>query len=179
MTRMSILDTADDLDPDLGYQTMLQGVALLRSLTTDDGVYDDRRPEFRMWEYHELALSAYLVALEASLATRGVFSFQHHRVHNDIDKFIKVNPELQFEPPAWFADTDVLRSHRSNLARRWPKTYGKRWKGTPTNMPYLWPFIDREHPSRYKLFVSKHDKALVASGERTLPKAIRERVENL
>jgi len=179
MTRMSILDTADDLEPDLAFQTMSQGIKLLRSLTTEDGVYGNTRPEFRMWEYHETALAAYLVALEASLSTRGVFSFHHHRVRSTLFDFQRVNPEVQFESPSWWEDVDVLRSHRSNLIRRWPDQYGETWRRTPKNMPYLWPFIDREQPSKYRLFVSAHDKSLLQTGERKLDSSLRERVANL
>lgn len=179
MTRMSLLDTADDLESSLSFQTITQGLSLLRSMVHDDGVYEDSRPEFRMWEFYESALAAYLVALEASMSQRGVFPFQHFRVVQTLKDLHKVDSEAQFELPPWISDTDVLRSHRSNLVRRWPKEYGSLWRGTPKSMPYIWPFIDRSQPTQYNLFVSSHDKKLLQSGERTLPKDIRERISNL
>lgn len=179
MTRMSLLDTADDLDADLSFQTINQGIVLLRSLVYDDEVYPANRPEFRMWEFYETGLAAYLVALEASLATRGVFPHQHFRVKTTIDAMHRVNPETQFELPPWIQDSDVLRSHRSNLVRRWPDKYGSSWRGVPKNMPYIFPFIDPASPTEYNLFVSSHDKGLLNAGERTLPKDIRKRVKNL
>jgi hypothetical protein len=67
-----------------------------------------------------------------------------------------------------------MRSHRSNLVREDPKKYGKVFKGTPKNMPYLWPVCYDD--GTYDLIVSKADEKLLRAGKRVLPPGIKKRL---
>lgn len=178
MTRMSFLETAADLDTDLLVQVVSEGTELFQSMVF--GIYenlDPNDPVQKGWYGYEIALAAYVVAAEAELISRGVSSHAHLEIAQTIREIKQGGDDAVFDKPAWVEDPDVLRSHRSNLARRWPKSYGDSWKGTPANMPYIWPFVDEQ--GGYRLMLSKADKALLASGERSLPTTIKKRIENL
>lgn len=173
MTRASFLDSAADLEDSLLIQTLREGCDMLGGLVY--GMYEDQdpsQPAARGWYGYEPALCAYLAALNVELTTRGISEHSHLGL---ADTVRDMGAEGAFEKPAWIEDIDVLRSHRSNLMRRWPSTYD--WKRTPPMMPYVWPIADDS--GGYSLVLSKRDKALLASGERKLPSDIKNRIDNL
>lgn len=174
ITRISHLEGADDLDIELASSTLVRSARLWNTVVFE-GV-EAANPWHRMWDGYEAALAGYVAALGISLVQRGVSTFRvvDSVVHTLVD-LRKEGYEYEYSAPPWSQDADVIRSHRSNLIRR----YGSRvsFKGTPLNMPMLWPFVDRE--GGYALMLSKHDKSLIASGERKLPHTIAKRVENL
>jgi hypothetical protein len=175
MTRASFLDSAADMHTDHLAQLLHEGSDLLGGLVY--GVYEEQdpgQPAGKGWYGYEVALAAYLAAANAELSTRGV-SDHHHLAIANIVQDLRRTDTVEFDKPAWIEDTDVLRSHRSNMMRRWPKIYN--WKGTPPNMPYVWPVVD--DGGGYTLVLSRHDKALLASGDRKLPSDIKNRIENL
>jgi hypothetical protein len=177
LTRASFLDTMADLDTDLLGQIVIEGTDLfMGSVYGTTEIVSSTDPAFKMWYGYEPALAAYVVAANAELVTRGVRCHHHLAIAQSIRE-LRQSEVAEFEKPAWCEDTDVLRSHRSNLIRRWPDEYRAKWKGTPPNMPYIWPFVDDN--GGYGLFVSKPDQALLASGKRKLSPDIRKRIENL
>lgn len=177
-TRLSFHDTAADLST----AHLAQGIQETRSIIYATALGWDteippNHPVLQGWIGYEPALAAYNVILSIELARQGVADATHLNVAGLIVNLRNKGEVGDFEKPPWIEDKDVLRSHRSNMVRRWPGTYQGLWKGTPRMMPYLWPFVDGE--GGYRLMVSKHDKGLLASGERFLPDDIRGRVANL
>lgn len=182
LTRMSLLDSVEDLNTPLLAQVATESHELLHQMLTGRALDDeleipDNHPVSRMWLGHEVALAVYCSAASAELNRRAVGNGMHLSVVRLITE-LRRSEDATFEHPSWLFDTDLLRSHRSNLARRWPTEYGQKWSGTPERWPYLWPFPTDEDGS-YGLFLSGHDKKLLASGERVLPKSVQQKVENL
>lgn len=179
LTRQSLLDTARDLETELLCQIEEESAAMVLGMLTTYDEEDFQHPTVKMWVGYEVALAAYSVACSVELSTRGVHTSLHLSVSEIIMKLRRTESDADFEMPPWINDLDVLRSHRSNLLRRAPEHYDTAWRGTPENWPYIWPFIDEDADAGYKLFVSRHDKTLLASGERTLPESVKKRIENL
>jgi len=175
LTRASLLDTASDLETDLLFQTMEESIVLLTDLVYESDTREETlaHPVSKMWMGYEKSLAAYAAAISFELHTRGVAGQQHLTAKSVANAL----GDDEFMLPPWLGDADVLRSHRSNLARRWPEQYSELWAQTPARMPYVWPFVDED--GGYGLFVSKYDRDLLASGERVLPASIKKRIENL
>jgi len=131
-------------------------------------------PLTRMWIGYEAALAAYGAALGASLVRHGIHvGVRHIEMANSLQDLRTHGDPAPLVMPPWLSDLDVLRSHRSNMMRRWPDRYS--WKGTPPLMPYIWPIVDDE--GGYQLKLSKHDRGLIASGDRKLPTSLKELLE--
>lgn len=174
-TRMSFLDTANDMDTNLLAQTVKESHELLAQMLDPEAELVPS-PVAYMWMDYEVALAAYCAAMSLELETRGVMTHKHFEARKLVEQLRRIEP-AEFVRPPWIEDVDFLRSHRSNMTRRWPDVYGEMWKGTPELMPYLWPMIQDD--GSYTLTMSKHDKALLATGERVLPTSIKKRVANL
>lgn len=178
LTRMSFLDTASDLDLRALAQQYKEGQDLFSDMVYDSTtVVDAAHPVRRMWAGYEVALGVYVQCMGVELTKRGIIRGVGLLEGSNPIVELRRDFGAEFEVPPWFEDTDVMRSHRSNLVRRYPKDYAGKWQGTPASMPYLWPVVDDE--GGYKLMVSKFDKALLASGERQLPATIKKKVSNL
>jgi hypothetical protein len=176
LTRMSLLDTMEDLETPLLAQVAKESHDLEHAMLVGKPNVPDTHPLVRMWAGYEVALAAYCSAACVELNRRGVGTGLHLAMSQLIAELRRSEP-APFEQPPWLFDTDVLRSHRSNMVRRWPSDYADKWSGTPERWPLLWPFTDED--GSYALFLSGYEKKLLAAGERTLPKSIREKVENL
>lgn len=190
LTRMSFLDTAADLETELLQRVSHEAISLFYQLVYGYGDEDEEinvsHPLYQMWYGYEPALAAYAASVQLELNTRGVQAGDHLELANTMRELRRDETmgDMSFVQPLWMEDADVLRSHRSNLARRWPTFYGKMWAGTPALLPYIWPFPvasakDSTEIVGYELKISKHDKALVASGKRVIPKTLKDRIVNL
>lgn len=174
---MSLFDSVAALELDQLAVALVESESLFNEL-----VYDEPRQDIGaapvplrlMWLGYEAALAGYVAACSASLVAYGVGSSTLSLGVAQAIVALRRDEETPMVMPPWLTDTDVLRSHRSNLMRRWPDSYS--WKGTPLQMPYLWPVVDDD--GGYKLKLSKYDKGLLASGERVLPKSIAGRIES-
>jgi hypothetical protein len=176
MTRMSFFDTAQDLDVDLLSTGYRDAVQLFNALLFEQDEISENHPVLRMWQGYHVALASYAISLSASLVVHGIsHGTEALRLARTIED-MRREEDHPFVLPPWLEDTDVLRSHRSNIVRRWPE-YADVWPKTPELLPYLYPFVEDE--GGYALMVSKHDKELIAQGERKLPKAIAQKVANL
>jgi hypothetical protein len=180
MTRMSPFDTAEDLATDHLVVTAEMSHRLFRAMVyqeTDLSVDWDRHPVMAGWLGYEVALALYVGATVAEATRRGVGMTRLVLRAADAVRQLRVgDADVVFTPPPWWEDTDVLRSHRSNLMRTRPGDYGDAWKGITPDLPYLWPFVDDD--GGYELKLSKHDKQLIADGERSLPKSMKAKVTN-
>lgn len=181
MTRMSFFDSAEDLQLPQLAQTNRESEALFNELvfgvSGEEGtglpIGPAPAPLRMMWTGYETALAAYNVATSILLVSHEITN--GHRaltVANTIKDLRAGGDPAPFEMPPWLQDIDVLMSHRSNLMRRWPDSYG--FPRNPKDMPYLWPIVDGE--GGYVLKLSKYDRELVAKGERKLPKTVMERI---
>lgn len=178
LTRLSFLDTADDLADQQLIQQHDEARNVFNSMVYDEPLegLPANHPLRKMWEGYEVALAAYTVCMALELTKRGyIAGLATNRVAGPVRE-MRRDYGVEFEVPPWFEDTDVMRSHRSNLIRRYPAAYGAAWKGTPANMPYIWPIVTEDG---YDLLLSKGDKALLASGERELPAPIKRKIKNL
>jgi hypothetical protein len=180
-TRFAFQGTADDLHtPTLGYQ-IHQAHQIFLALTTVEGSQEveTNHPVLRMWVGHEYALAIYGMLLSDNyIRGRRQADNTMFKIYYMLKEFRK-HFEVSYQEPPWMRDADVCRSHRSNLARRQPELYGNKWPNNPENLPYIWPFIDETAPGGYKLMVAKAERDLLAKGERSLPRSIRERISNL
>lgn len=177
ITRISWFDTAADLSDSLLLQQVKESVEFFHGLLEVAEPMSDEfiaHPLTRCWLGYETAAGTYAAIMSVEAVRRGF----HGRSPMDIDVKMAIyrrRMDTSLVLPPWKDDTDVLRSHRSNLMRRFPSQYS--WQKTPERMPYLWPFVDDE--GGYGLFISRHDRELLAAGERQLPNEIKKRIENL
>jgi hypothetical protein len=175
---MSFLDTAEDLDLRALAQQHKEASELLQDMAYDEQEFvAANHPVRRMWTGYEVALGVYVACMGVELTRRGIIrGLDSLQLSKPIEE-LRRDYGQEFDLPPWFSDQDIMRSHRSNLIRRYPADYSKHWKGTPANLPYLWPVVDEE--GGYKIMLSKRDKELIAEGERDLPATIKKKVSNL
>jgi hypothetical protein len=172
MTRMSVTATAADLGTfDLAVQVESANAILRHLLYEEENEQlDPKSPALWMWEGYEIALAAYVAAMATELTRRGISATTYAlRVAETVRELRTLGP-LAYAPPPWWEDTDVLRSHRSNLLRRNKIEYEGVWGNTPDNIPYLWVQFEDDPEGSYILRISKYDKDLISRGLRKLPK---------
>lgn len=181
MTRRGPAQTAQDLETHNLRATIEDALNLLDKMTgVDVEEIPDNHPMIFAWRGYEYSLAIYgmLLCLDWHLK-RGQADQLFYEFHKTARELAESEPgEHFYKVPPWFYDTDVLRSHRSNLVRRHPETYRDTWKDVPVNWPYLWPVIDPEEEDGYKLMLSKGDKKRLREKTRTLPQDVLERVAN-
>lgn len=180
LTRASLFDSAQDLElPELCV-AQEASQSLFNELLFDEpypGHAAAPVPLVRMWQGYEIALAGYSVACLATMVSFGVLGYSRALVMAQAVAQLRRSSE-DGEPmvmPPWLSDADVLRSHRSNLVRRFPERYSGKWPRTLQLMPYVWPTVDDD--GGYVLKLSKYDRGLLATGERALPKGILERIQ--
>jgi hypothetical protein len=178
MTNVSLFDSAEALAlPQLAL-AQVESFALFNELMYSEPSEERGSapaPLKMMWQGYEVALAAYSVATATILVKHGVTAAGSPLALTQSVRDLRQSGELaELVLPPWFEDTDVLRSHRSNLMRRWPEVYS--WNRTKPDMPYLWPVVDDN--GGYELRLSKYDRNLLANGERSLPPTIMERITN-
>lgn len=146
-------------------------------LIEEDSDCDDDDLVLGMWSGFEYALCIYGMFICMEWIRRGIVDEIFWKLGN-------ICHELgdSYQAPPWIKDKDVIRSHRSNLMRYDPDKYGKLFKGTPENMPIIYPVIhygEDGEPEGYNLYVNSEEKKLLVKGKRKLPSRIRERIVNL
>ncbi|MDX1540998.1 MAG: pyrimidine dimer DNA glycosylase/endonuclease V [Geminicoccaceae bacterium] len=87
-----------------------------------------RHPCIRMWRGYEPFLVLYFNAALAEWARRGFAGTLQPR-----------EPAGEPEPPFWWGDERLHRSHRSALLRKDPAHYGRFGWDDPVDLPYFWP----------------------------------------
>ena len=169
MTHKSFADTSEALKDRELLESIVDSANLLERLM-DGG---DRTPFGLVWSNDLSALAVYGATLSVTAARRGIVVGHYLDIGRIASRNELVHQYETMVHPAWTGDTDVLRSHRSNLVRRW-SVYKAVFPGTPGDWPYLWPFSDGH--GGYTLRLSKHDQGLLASGQRSLPASVLERI---
>jgi hypothetical protein len=176
-THMSMFDSAAALELPQLAQSFEHAEAMFNILVFDEApdveAAVNHLPLLRMWIGYETYLAAYAAACAVTLVSHGVTATARAlALAQSVEALRRGGDPAPLAVPPWLSDVDVLRSHRSNLMRRWPESYS--WPKTPSDLPYLWPVVDDE--GGYALKLSKYDRELIAKGERTLPRSIAERI---
>jgi hypothetical protein len=118
----------------LGKQRV-EALMLLRILTgRAAGKGWANHPATKMWRGHEKALADYALAMIDAWTARGYKDTCRPEILA-IRRGLKGPATL----PPWFGKRAFHRAHKSNLLRKDPVLYGKRFKGVPDDLPYLWP----------------------------------------
>jgi hypothetical protein len=185
MTRRFHSATARDLvDKDLAWQAheaeRLWAYLMFGEYGDEDISDLDNTPAIKMWKGYEFALAIYAMELGMVMYNeRGIADRANTRISYLIKEEQKEDPTFVFEAPPWAGNEHVIRSHRSNLIRRQPEDYAAKFKGTPANMPYIWPILTDKDPRGYRLMVTKEERELLANGERTIPAKYKKEIYGL
>ncbi len=114
-----------------------QRVEVLQILNTLTGKSNSwsNHPAVKMWRGYEKALCAYgLAVCEEWRYTRGYKDTCWEKIY-DIERELD---GLPYVFPPWYT-RELIESHRSNLIKKDPKFYSRKWPGTIENLPYVWP----------------------------------------
>lgn len=179
ISEIETLDALDDREFEETGMTMVRTIGILLGEQHPDGfgeivTPDDSSPIVRMWGDH----LPYLGVCQALfMAERAARLAAGTRI-SSLPTTLRLGRKVSANRPAWRDDLDVLRSHRSNLARRFPKSYPKSWrKGDLELWPYLFPFSDED--GSYNIMISKAEREMLKNGERKLPKSVKKKVANI
>lgn len=174
LTQMSFSRTAADLTD----QDLFEQIEEAKTYIANDGFSKNDPSSFAWNGFRDaLIINAMLLCMELCFK-RGLDDKQFWLFSRTADS-LRAAGEFRYEPPPWFRDKDVIRSHRSHLARNNPQAYAEQWPGTPQGMPILWPIVNPDDHALYDLKVARTDLALVASGELNVPDSMKERIVNL
>jgi hypothetical protein len=179
LSEFETFDALDDREFEESGMTMHRTLGILLGEHHHSGIGelvtpDESSPIVRMWQDHE----PYLFACQALFAAERAGRLAAPMRVSTLPMGLRSGEAATALRPSWRDDLDVLRSHRSNLARRYPKSYPKAWsRGDMALWPYLFPFSDED--GTYDLMISKAERDLLKSGDRKLPKSVRKRVYNI
>lgn len=119
---------------------------ILKALYTGEGYI--HHPATKMWQGHELALTAYGLTICNEWMDRG-YKDNQHEIMLDYWPFSKpqeimltaVQLKARKQLPWWFGWSTFHESHRSNLLRKDPHHYEFRFMGpdSTASLPYVWP----------------------------------------
>ena len=100
----------------------------------------DNHPAVKMWRGHEWSLLMYQDAICKEWIHQ--FGFKDTCLDKTILLYFK-NADLEstadHSDPPWLYDKAIHTSHQSNLIRKDPEYYRKKFKGVPDDLPYIWP----------------------------------------
>ncbi|MEU9082744.1 MSMEG_6728 family protein [Streptomyces sp. NPDC048357] len=133
----------------LGKQRV-EAVQVLRGLVVP-GYGWRRHPAVRMWAGYEEALVRYGLEIcgvwiaEGRADTCAVtlvqdFGAWHPGCAPRTQEQLAADGDL----PPWLGAPDFHRSHQSALVRKDPAFYREHFPGVPDDLPYVWPWSDRE-----------------------------------
>lgn len=88
-------------------------------------------PAVKMWRGCEAGLASYVLAVCKQWVDLGY----KDTVADKVRAIITPSGEL----PAWWGDSAVHLSHRSNLIRKLPEFYLPLWPDVRDDLPYVWP----------------------------------------
>lgn len=121
----------------LGKQRV-ENLQIMRSLFIGKGWVN--HPAVKMWRGHEWSLLKYQYAICQEWAIECGFkdtclakSIRLYFEHFDPDA------RADHSDPPWLGDPELHLSHQSNLIRKDPEYYSKRFPGVPDDLPYIWP----------------------------------------
>lgn len=121
----------------LGKQRV-ETLQIMKALLTGKGWI--HHPATKMWRGYEWSLLSYQSAVCTTWTED--FGFTDTCLPKTIDLYFEhcdYAADLFYEDPPWLGDKDFHLAHQSNLLRKDPEYYGKRFPGVPSNLPYIWP----------------------------------------
>jgi hypothetical protein len=118
-----------------------QRVECLQILNTLFGKNDGwkNHPAVKMWRGYEWQLTIYAEDICKEWIRRGFKDTCLSKVNAIQDEMEMIIDSLSISYPPWIYETEIARSHRSNLVRKFPEHYRKFFPGVPDNLPYIWP----------------------------------------
>jgi hypothetical protein len=150
-------------------------IQIVRALTVPGYAWSSH-PAVLMWKGYEEALGRYGLTACAVWTERGfgdscaatIVTDLHAAGVTGIRKYAELAAAGAL--PDWLFDEAVQLSHRSSLLRKDPEHYGPLFRGTPTDLDYVWPVrspavIERE---------LRKEEAAERRAQRTAEKLLRE-----
>lgn len=97
-------------------------------------------PAVKMWKGYEWSLLMYQSAICKEWIHQ--FSFKDTCLDKTILLYFKntdLSSTADHSDPPWLYNRAMILSHQSNLIRKDPEYYRKKFKGVPNDLPYIWP----------------------------------------
>ena len=129
-------ETARTLDMKRLGKQRVEVYQIIRALTGEQKGWR-HHPAVKMWDGYELALTLYGIVMCDEWVKRGYKDSLKPKLTMYLKKFMDDQQTVDF--PRWLWDSDVIKSHRSNLIRKYADHYGPMWPDTPNDLPYVWP----------------------------------------
>jgi hypothetical protein len=129
-------ETARTLDMKRLGKQRVEVYQIIRALTGEQKGWR-HHPAVKMWDGYELALTLYGIAMCDEWIKRGYKDSLKPKLTVYLKQFMDDQQTMEF--PRWLWDSDVIKSHRSNLIRKYADHYGPMWPDTPNDLPYVWP----------------------------------------
>ena len=127
----------------LGKQRV-EALQVLRGLLVE-GYGWRHHPAVRMWRGHPEALGCYGVTMALRWVSLGYADTVEASLRRELAEVgidtIRSQGELQEVGglPPWLGDTELHRSHQSNLVRKDPTWYRQFFPTVAADLPYVWP----------------------------------------
>lgn len=122
----------------LGKQRV-ENLQIMKALLTGSTSWSNH-PAVKMWRGHEWSLLMYQDAICREWIHN--FGFKDTCLEKTILLYFE-NSDLEstadHSDPPWLHDEAMIMSHQSNLIRKDPEYYRKRFPDTPDDLPYIWP----------------------------------------
>lgn len=100
----------------------------------------DNHPAVKMWRGHEWSLLMYQDAICKEWIHQ--FGFKDTCLDKTILLYFRnadLDATADHSDPPWLHNKAIHLSHQSNLIRKDPEYYRKKFKGVPDDLPYIWP----------------------------------------
>lgn len=132
------LECAGLLDTKRLGKQRVETMQIMKALLTGKGWVN--HPATKMWQGYEWSLLSY----QAAVCTTWVedCGFKDTCLPKTIDLYfhhVDYTEDLIYKDPPWLGDKAFHLAHQSNLLRKDPEYYGKRFPGVPDDLPYIWP----------------------------------------
>ena len=132
----SFLKSARVLDRQRLGKQRVEGLQILQCLL---GVGSQRwrfHPAVCMWRGYEFALAMYILSVCHEWQHRGY----RDTVANKVRQLVRKHGVLALlRRPPWLGDPSFHRSHQSNLVRKDPAWYRRKFPKVSATYPYVWP----------------------------------------
>lgn len=132
------LECAGNLDTKRLGRQRVETMQIMKALLTGKGWV--HHPATKMWRGYEWSLLSYQAAV-CNMWT-GDCGFKDTCLPKTIDLYfhhVDYTGDLIYKDPPWLGDKAFHLAHQSNLLRKDPEYYGKRFPGVPDDLPYIWP----------------------------------------
>jgi len=96
----------------------------------------ENHPIVKMWERHREKLLYYGIAMCEEWISRGYKDTMLEKFEKALKK--EGDHYWWLDYPEWIYDDELLKSHQSNLVRKFPEHYRKYFPNVPDDIPYKW-----------------------------------------